>query len=68
MMDNPWNRWSIYEYMKHRFLRTGEVPDQDELQAEFEGIDQTELREGIVEFDAIAGEWPELEAQHAKVD
>ncbi|WP_307415111.1 hypothetical protein [Paenibacillus sp. W2I17] len=41
--------------MKHRFLRTGEVPDRDELQTEFAGIDQTELREGIAEFDAIVG-------------
>lgn len=55
-MGSPWTRWSVYEYMKHRFVRTGQVPDQDELQAEFSGIDQTELSEGIAEFGAIAGE------------
>jgi len=49
-------------------MNTGQVPDLDELQAEFEGIDQTELHEGIAEFDEIAGEWPELEVQHAKAD
>ncbi|WP_164783385.1 hypothetical protein [Paenibacillus amylolyticus] len=49
-------------------MNTGHVPDRDELQAEFEGIDQTELNEGIVEFDAIAGEWPELEVRRAKAD
>ncbi|MEK3920596.1 hypothetical protein [Paenibacillus sp. FSL K6-2393] len=49
-------------------MRTGQVPDRDELQAEFAGIDQTELHEGIAEFDAIAGEWPELEVQCAKAD
>jgi hypothetical protein len=55
MMVSLWTRWSVYEYMKHRFVRTGQVPDQDELQAEFAGIDQTELHEGIAEFDAIVG-------------
>lgn len=67
-MGNPYTRWSVSEYMRHRFMNTGQVPNLDELQAEFEGIDQTELREGIVEFDAIAGEWPELEVQRAKAD
>lgn len=65
MMDSILNRWSVYEYMKHRFLRTGQVPDQGELQAEFTGIDQTELLEGIAEFDAIVGTGG---VQHAKVD
>jgi hypothetical protein len=51
--------------MKHRFLRTGQVPNQDELQTEFTGIDQTELREGIAEFDAIVGAGG---VQHAKAD
>ncbi|MGW8920228.1 hypothetical protein [Paenibacillus lautus] len=51
--------------MKHRFVRTGQVPDQDELQAEFAGIDQTELQEGIAEFDTIAAGWPGMEMQHA---
>ncbi|WP_258530707.1 hypothetical protein [Paenibacillus taichungensis] len=41
--------------MRHRFMNTGQVPDQDELQTEFAGIDQTELHEGIDEFDAIVG-------------
>lgn len=68
MMNNAYNRWSVSEYMRHRFMRTGQVPDRDELQAEFAGIDQTELHEGIAEFDAIAGEWPELEVQCAKAD
>ncbi|WP_308722467.1 hypothetical protein [Paenibacillus polysaccharolyticus] len=36
-------------------MNTGQVPDRDELQAEFMGIDQTELLEGIAEFDAIVG-------------
>ncbi|WP_256984788.1 MULTISPECIES: hypothetical protein [Paenibacillus] len=36
-------------------MNTGQVPDRDELQTEFAGIDQTELHEGIAEFDAIVG-------------
>lgn len=55
MMGSPYTRWSVSEYMRHRFMNTGQVPDQDELQAEFAGIDQTELHEGIAEFDAIVG-------------
>jgi hypothetical protein len=51
--------------MKHRFVRTGHVPNQAELQEEFQGINQTELLEGIAEFGTIANGWPELEAQHA---
>jgi hypothetical protein len=51
--------------MKHRFVRTGRVPNQAELQKEFQGIDQTELHEGIAEFRTIANGWPELEVQHA---
>lgn len=54
-MGSLWTRWSVYEYMKHRFVRTGQVPNRGELQAEFAGIDQTELHEGIAEFDAIVG-------------
>ncbi|CAH1215962.1 hypothetical protein [Paenibacillus sp. JJ-223] len=59
-MGSPWTRWSVYEYMKHRFVRTGQVPDQDELKEVFPTIDQTELREGIAEFGTIAKGWPEV--------
>lgn len=54
-MGSPYTRWSVSEYMRHRYMNTGQVPDEDELQTEFAGIDQTELREGIAEFDAIVG-------------
>lgn len=64
-MDSTLNRWSVSEYMRHRFMNTGQVPDLDELQDEFSGIDQTELVEGIAEFDAIVGTGGVL---HAKVD
>ncbi len=64
-MGSPWTRWSVYEYMKHRFVRTGHVPNIDELRTEFTGIDQTELREGIAEFETIVGDWSEVEVQHA---
>lgn len=60
-----WTRWSVYEYMKHRFVRTGQIPNQDELKEAFPEIDQTELHEGIAEFGAIVGGWPGLEVRHA---
>lgn len=64
-MRSPWSKWSVYEYMKHRFVRTGQVPDQDELQDAFKGIDQNELHEGIAEFGTIAAGWPGMEMHHA---
>lgn len=48
-------------------MNTGQVPDLDELQAEFSGIDQTELVEGIAEFDAIVGRSSQ-EVLHAEAD
>lgn len=65
MQPSCWTRWSVYEYMKHRFVRTGQVPDKDELQTEFMGIDQTELLEGIAEFEAIVGKSSGPEVRHA---
>ena len=52
-MSGPWSRWSVYEYMKRMFMTTGQAPDQDELKIEFEGIDSSELLEGIAEFDSV---------------
>ncbi|WP_337039296.1 hypothetical protein [Paenibacillus illinoisensis] len=45
-------------------MRTGHVPDHDELNSEFMGISQTELLEGIAEFGKIAG----VEVPHAKAN
>lgn len=63
-MNGSFNRWSVSEYMRHRFMRTGQVPDHDELNSEFAGISQTELLEGIAEFGKIAG----VEVPHAKAN
>lgn len=52
-MGKPWSCWSVYEYMKRRFLCTGLVPTHDELETEFEGIDPSELLEGITEFESV---------------
>ncbi len=57
-MGSPWSRWTIFEYMKHRYLRTGQVPSESELLEELPDIDQTELAEGMAEFGLILGNWP----------
>ncbi|URJ47407.1 hypothetical protein MF628_002041 [Paenibacillus polymyxa] len=44
--------------MKHRFVRTGRVPDEAELAAELPNIDRSELSEGMAEFRLILGDWP----------
>lgn len=44
------NRWHVYSYLKHRYMYTGEFPNIQEIQAEFTGIDQKELSEGMAEF------------------
>lgn len=51
MIGRPWSRWSVYEYMKHRFERTYEVPAREELETEFADINPDELAEGIREFE-----------------
>lgn len=56
-MGSPWSRWSVFEYMKHRYLRTGQVPDKSELLEEFPEIGRIELDEGIAEFDSIVPDW-----------
>ncbi|AJS59875.1 hypothetical protein [Paenibacillus sp. IHBB 10380] len=52
-MSGPWSCWSVYEYMKRRFLCTGQVPTHVELETEFEGIDPSILLEGIAEFESV---------------
>ncbi|WP_049827263.1 hypothetical protein [Paenibacillus maysiensis] len=59
MKASCWTRWSVYEYMKHRFVCTGYVPDEVELLEEFPDIARSELDEGIVEFRSIVKDWPE---------
>lgn len=52
-MSGPWSCWSVYEFMKMRFMYTGQVPTHDELETEFEGIDAAVLLEGIAEFESV---------------
>ncbi|WP_318627248.1 hypothetical protein [Paenibacillus polymyxa] len=58
MQPSCWTRWSVYEYMKRRFVCTGQVPDETELLEELPNIDRSELSEGMAEFRLILGDWP----------
>lgn len=44
------NRWHVYNYLKYRYMYTGEIPDIQEIVTEFHGIDSEELKEGMTEF------------------
>ncbi|MCP3808448.1 hypothetical protein NLX78_14510 [Paenibacillus sp. Lou8.1] len=44
--------------MKHRFVCTGQVPDERELLEELRDIEQSELTKGMAEFRLILGNWP----------
>jgi hypothetical protein len=57
MQPSCWTRWSVYEYMKHRYLRTGQVPSESELLEEFPEIGRMELDEGVAEFNSIVRDW-----------
>lgn len=50
-MGNPWSKWSVFEYMRHRFMNTGNVPDRQELVNEFSGMESSEIDEGVKEFE-----------------
>lgn len=50
-MGSPWSKWSVFEYMRHRFMNTGNVPDREELFIEFSGMKSSEIDEGVKEFE-----------------
>lgn len=50
-MGRPWSKWSVFEYMRHRFMNTGNVPDRKELFIEFLGMESSEIDEGAKEFE-----------------
>ena len=50
MMGSPWSKWSVFEYMRHRFMHTGSVPDRQESLIEFSDMESSEIDEGVKEF------------------
>lgn len=50
-MGIPWSKWSVFEYMRHRFMNTGSVSDRQELFIEFSGMESSEIDEGVKEFE-----------------
>lgn len=59
------NKWHVYEFMKQWFMRTGAVPDYDDLRSEFAEMDPDEFVEGVVEFFRMIGQSQEGETTWA---
>lgn len=50
-MSSPWSKWSVYEYMRHMYMRAGRSPDLIELLDNFPEVPVPEIKEGIAEFE-----------------
>lgn len=50
-MSGPWSKWSVYEYMRHTFMRAGRAPDLPELVENFSEVPLSEIKEGMKEFE-----------------
>ncbi len=53
--------WDVYEYLKNRFMRTGDVPARAEIFAQMPGIDPVTVDEAIIHFYQIIKGWPGYE-------
>ncbi|MFU1797345.1 hypothetical protein ACM1RC_26000 [Paenibacillus azoreducens] len=54
-MGSLWSKWSVYEYMRQMYMRTGMVPEWQELRYEFPEMRWSEIREGIEDFERFLG-------------
>jgi hypothetical protein len=45
-----WNRWHVYNWLKHRYMATGFIPNLAEVITEFHDMDHDEIVEGLEEF------------------
>lgn len=52
-MSGPWSKWSVYEYMRHTYMRAGRAPDLPELLENFPEVPIPEIKEGIEEFEQV---------------
>jgi len=50
-MSGPWSKWSVYEYMRHVYMRAGRWPDLPELLEKFPATPPAEIKEGMKEFE-----------------
>lgn len=50
-MSGPWSKWSVYEYMRHTYMRAGRWPDLPELVDKFQTVPLSEIKEGMKEFE-----------------
>lgn len=44
------NQWTIYEYMKNVYMRTGRTPTFQEIRQDFPTLRASVIQEGIKEF------------------
>lgn len=47
------NKWTVSEYIKNVYMRTGRVPSKLYLKFEFPNIPAEELEDGIREFEKM---------------
>lgn len=50
-MSGLWSKWSVYEYMRHTYMRVGSSPDLLELMDNFPELHLAEIKEGMDEFE-----------------
>ncbi|WP_168188875.1 hypothetical protein [Thermoflavimicrobium daqui] len=44
------NKWDVLEYLKYRFMATGVLPDQLQIEQAFPELEPDEISEGVEEF------------------
>lgn len=47
------NRWVVYNWLKHTYMYSGRVPTLEHVRSHFRGADETEIREGCIEFTLV---------------
>ncbi|QHT60650.1 hypothetical protein GXP70_12340 [Paenibacillus lycopersici] len=47
------SKWTVYEYARQVYMRTGIVPTAEEVSAEMAGLGEEALKEGYAEFEEL---------------
>lgn len=51
------DRWWLYDWLKHQYMRTGYIPTANEARAAFPELPLEEMGEGYTEFMAVVGRY-----------